>query len=247
METYPQAFNSSRTLDDQRIEDWVHRILSCRFHPASRHWFLDIGCGVGRFLSPIANHFGASVGIDHDPDMLRSARMRCTAQNINLVRASALALPLKSRCIDLALASMVMEHISDRPRFLAELERVLAPAGTIVVRTMLPENIQDTTWYKYCPEARDIEAARTPSLDDVSRLAHAAGLSCEFVECVVEQVGKDINLDKLSKRIRTGAYEALRRVQSSTVASAADCVERDESHGMIVEVLSSSLLRLRSR
>lgn len=58
-----------------------------RLHPgAPRGIAADFGCGVGRLLIPLSEHFESVIGIDISPGMLNEARQNCAAlDNVSLL------------------------------------------------------------------------------------------------------------------------------------------------------------------
>ncbi|MFW6448773.1 MAG: class I SAM-dependent methyltransferase [Halobacteriota archaeon] len=91
---------------------------------------LDLGCGNGRHLEALGEAVERAVGLDVSRAMLDHARPRAAAAD--LVEASALAVPLRTGSVDLALYVATLHHLPDRSRRVAsldELARVLAPSG----------------------------------------------------------------------------------------------------------------------
>lgn len=115
---------------------------------------LDVGCGEGRHtLSAWLGHQCRAVGIDISAGDLATAegRRREFAEapdapargSATFIRASAFALPFPDGAFDLVICSEVLEHIHDYQSVIRELERVLAPGGTLAVSVprYLPERI----------------------------------------------------------------------------------------------------------
>jgi len=96
---------------------------------------LDVGCGPGRLAMHIARQApGLTVtGIDISPDMIELARRRAEAWNLsNRVRfqvADVGALPFPDSHFDLVVSTFSLHHWRDHARGLAEVCRVLKPAG----------------------------------------------------------------------------------------------------------------------
>jgi len=98
---------------------------------------LDVGCGPGFFcgelLEEVGEH-GSITGLDASPQMLALARRRCAGQgNVTFAEADATALPVEDASFDAALCVQVLEYVSDYPKALAELRRVVRPGGRILV------------------------------------------------------------------------------------------------------------------
>lgn len=87
---------------------------------------LDVGCGDGHFAS-MAFDRPLFAGIDMNAEHLREARAR--GSHLNLVRASATAIPFCDNFFQTVVANCVVEHIPDLDAALGEISRVLRPGG----------------------------------------------------------------------------------------------------------------------
>lgn len=96
---------------------------------------LDVGCGNGRYLTELRTrgHRGFVCGADLSDGMLRSARP--AAGDRPLLVSDAQALPFASASFDVALVMHMLYHVPDRARALAEIRRVVRPAGVTLVLT----------------------------------------------------------------------------------------------------------------
>jgi ubiquinone/menaquinone biosynthesis C-methylase UbiE len=100
-------------------------------HVVDRSAVVDVGCGTGRLLRRLDGVFATSVGVDPATGMLVAARRLGT--RAGLVRAGAERLPLGDRSFSLVTTTLSTRHWSDLDAGLAELARVLAPGGLVVV------------------------------------------------------------------------------------------------------------------
>jgi len=93
-----------------------------------------VGCGNGGYLGTLRarGHGGAVVGLDLSLGMLHAAR-RVT--DLPLGRGDAEALPFVDDAFDVVLAMHMLYHVPDRAAAIAELRRVVRPAGTVLVVT----------------------------------------------------------------------------------------------------------------
>ncbi|MBK5110683.1 MAG: class I SAM-dependent methyltransferase [Thermoleophilia bacterium] len=84
---------------------------------------LDIGCGHKPYLPFVADRASSYFGVD--------------AVEGPLVDAVGVAeeLPCESASVDLILCTQVLEHVDDPARALAEIHRVLAPGGAVLLST----------------------------------------------------------------------------------------------------------------
>lgn len=97
---------------------------------------LDIGCGTAD-LSIAFSDSGSVTGCDFCHEMLIQGNRKVIYQNslfpINLLEADALALPFADETFDVVVSAFVLRNLSDMRLGLAEMRRVLKPAGVIGV------------------------------------------------------------------------------------------------------------------
>jgi ubiquinone/menaquinone biosynthesis C-methylase UbiE len=101
---------------------------------------LDVACGTGIVARNVARQLGPGgsvAGLDLSPAMLAIARRAATAEGIDIAwhEGSALDLPFADGAFDLVVCQMGMQFFPDKPRAVAEMSRVLAPGGRVVIST----------------------------------------------------------------------------------------------------------------
>jgi len=133
---------------------------------------LEVGCGTGRFLAALAGRAKAW-GVDPSPEMLEVARGRVHGAGLKL--GSAEELPFKDGWFERA-AMWLVVHLVDRPRAFAELHRVLAPGGRLVIATFDPSYFDDFWLNHYFPSLKEADLARFPAASDLESELPAAGL-----------------------------------------------------------------------
>lgn len=114
------------------------------FGLAVGEYVLEIGPGIGYYSLEAARRVGKSgrlTCLDIQREMLLETRRRLlqAAGEANFIQASATALPLRSGSIDHVFLITVLGEIPDRPRALAEIHRVLRPAGQLSISEQLPD------------------------------------------------------------------------------------------------------------
>lgn len=92
---------------------------------------LDAGCGTGLYTRRLAERGATVTGVDADPEMLTSARLK--APTAKLVEGDVTALPFAADSFDLSLAVTVLCFVEDPQRAVAELVRVTRPGGRVVL------------------------------------------------------------------------------------------------------------------
>lgn len=77
---------------------------------------LDVGTGIGRWASLLAEKAAYVVGIDISRQMARIAKRRVNRTNTDFLVATAFAIPLRSNCVDLSLSCTCIQHIVDEEK-----------------------------------------------------------------------------------------------------------------------------------
>ncbi|HXF05277.1 MAG TPA: class I SAM-dependent methyltransferase [Blastocatellia bacterium] len=101
---------------------WFFRPLARVF----RGRVLDIGCGIGHFLSVYAH----ALGLDVNPHCARY----CREQGFKVIRGDASLLPFLNASFDGVLLSHILEHLEDPSVTLGEAVRVLKSGGILYIR-----------------------------------------------------------------------------------------------------------------
>ena len=103
---------------------------------------LDLGCGVGQELIPFLQNTNAECfGIDVGPELGRIApeflESNGIAERYNLVRAKGEQIPFADNSFDVILCRVALPYMDNR-RAIAEISRVLAGGGTLLLKTHSP-------------------------------------------------------------------------------------------------------------
>lgn len=100
----------------------------------------DVGCGAGASIEFLQDTFGLSAaGIDQDIMSLKHGMLR--NPSLPLVHGKAEALPFASCSLDGILVECTLSVIADKDRALAEFNRTLCPAGSLVVTDVYARNL----------------------------------------------------------------------------------------------------------
>jgi malonyl-CoA O-methyltransferase len=99
---------------------------------------LDVGCGIARRLAQARESgVGLAVGVDLTPRMLAEAR-----DGELLAAADVRALPVADESFDVVWCRLVLGHLADLDAAYAELARVCAYGGRVVVTDFHPDAVE---------------------------------------------------------------------------------------------------------
>jgi ubiquinone/menaquinone biosynthesis C-methylase UbiE len=119
----------------RRATEELARMLA----PAAADHVIDVGSGIGGPSRYLAATYGCRVsGVDLTPEFVATAiglteRVGLT-DRVDFRQGSALALPFPDASFDLAWSQNVAMNIQDRPRYYAEMRRVLKPGGRLAIQ-----------------------------------------------------------------------------------------------------------------
>ncbi len=143
--TKSQEFFSSTAGQWDRVRD---DLFGDRFHLASLPAFADpewtvgdLGCGTGQMTAALAPFVAHVIAVDASSAMLQAAKKRLQGlENVELRRGDLEALPIDDARLDAATLALVLHHLPDPERALAEIARVLKPSGRLLIVDMLPHD-----------------------------------------------------------------------------------------------------------
>ncbi len=143
-DTHAEAFDgeAARRYEERTTRlGWVYRAIARRIAPLlpEAGHLVDVGTGPGHLLLALARQRPDArlTGMDVAPEMVRLADVRVQdaglSGRVEVVVADVAALPLPDRCADVVTATMTAHHWPDLTAGVAEIARVLRPAGLLVV------------------------------------------------------------------------------------------------------------------
>jgi ArsR family transcriptional regulator len=101
----------------------------------------DLGCGTGQLSALLAPHVARVIGVDGSADMLQAARQRLKGvASVEFRLGSLETLPVSDSELDAAVMALVLHHIPEPSRALAECARALKPGGRVLIVDMLPHD-----------------------------------------------------------------------------------------------------------
>jgi 2-polyprenyl-3-methyl-5-hydroxy-6-metoxy-1,4-benzoquinol methylase len=104
-----------------------------RYHGPSRGRLLEVGCGSGDFLVQAEADGWQVTGVDYSATACEQARQRLKNGEVRCGELAQAVLPTEQ--FDLCVISDLLEHVRSPLEFLAEIQRVLKPGGTLFVAT----------------------------------------------------------------------------------------------------------------
>ncbi len=109
------------------------RLVLTRIHG---HDVLELGCGLGDLLADMAEADHACLAVEQSPQMVAAARETLQRRKLDekawVIQGSAQHLPFSDASFDTVVSTFPSEYIYD-PNTIAEVERVLRPAGRLIV------------------------------------------------------------------------------------------------------------------
>ncbi|MCF6154182.1 MAG: class I SAM-dependent methyltransferase [Candidatus Brocadia sp.] len=107
-----------------------------QFHPEKPRSILDIGAADGLMLNNLKEAFPNTtcIGIEYASDLISCSK----SKTIYLIEGDALVLPFKDNVFDIAIATAIIEHVTDPTQLVREAFRVLRINGIFVMTTPHP-------------------------------------------------------------------------------------------------------------
>lgn len=96
---------------------------------------LDVGCGAGLLCEPLARLGAEVTGVDAAPANIEAAALHAQGAGLSIHYRHGELASLSLGQYDLVTCLEVIEHVADKPAFVAELSRHLAPGGLMVIST----------------------------------------------------------------------------------------------------------------
>lgn len=96
---------------------------------------LDVGCGAGLLVEPMARLGAQATGVDAAPENIAAARSHAEGQGLDIGYHAGELSSLPPQTFDLVTSMEVIEHVTDPAAFVRELAARLAPDGLMILST----------------------------------------------------------------------------------------------------------------
>ena len=169
------TYDRGRSYSEEKLAFWLD-VLKNHTDLRRSARVLDIGCGTSRYAIPLAQRCRCSVAaVDKSREMLDEGKKKTNSGRVQWLCADAEDLPFRHHSFDCALMSMVIHHVHRKQKAISEVHRVLAPGGSLIVRTCSHEQLKKLPDYYFFPEALKIDIARIPDIPTLRSMLSVVG------------------------------------------------------------------------
>jgi ubiquinone/menaquinone biosynthesis C-methylase UbiE len=231
-----------------RTADTSLESLLAALRPRTTDRMLDVGCGTGRFVITMAPLVAQVVGVDLTIAMLEQARRLqadTSITNVEWRQADVTALPFENGVFDIVSSKAMLHHVASPARVIAEMVRVCAAEGRIVIVDLTPKPAKAAA-------LNAIELLRDPSHARAMTPAElrAIGVELGLKEVAVHEYQVRLPLEPVLKTsfpdVGVDRVRDLYRIDAESAADAlgmSACIENDQivvSYPMTMLVLQRS-------
>jgi ubiquinone/menaquinone biosynthesis C-methylase UbiE len=159
---------------------------------------IEIGCGTANYLIDIMNNLPGNIykGFDLSKEMLKIAKSKTDKAELTLANADE-NFPYPDKSADAAYLVDVIHHIVDYNNFFKECNRILKPAGKLLIVTDTQKDFYKRSGTKYFPETLSVELERYPELSHLNQCAISHSLLLKRIKHLEQ--ASEIDDDLISK------------------------------------------------
>jgi ubiquinone/menaquinone biosynthesis C-methylase UbiE len=129
---------------------------------------LELGCGHGLLWKENIDRIPAGWNItlsDLSSGMLDAAwrNLVVTGRAFQFKEIDAQSIPFEDETFDAVIANHMLYHVPDRPKAIAEIERILKPGGRLIATTIGQNHLKEiANWIRYVSPASEFESFGSP-------------------------------------------------------------------------------------
>lgn len=109
---------------------------------------LDIASGEGYGSNILAQTAKHVIGVDIDSEIVEHAKRRYTRPNLEYRLGAAHQIPVSDASIELVVSYETLEHHDQHEQMYAEIKRVLAPGGLLIISTPDKQHFEDLSGHR---------------------------------------------------------------------------------------------------
>lgn len=117
---------------------------------------LDLACGEGYGSALLARKASHVVGVDYEEQAVAHARKVYRAENLEYRQGDATRLDWDSEPFDVVVSFETIEHVENQAGMLDSIQRVLKPAGVLLISSPDRKHYSDETGYKNPYHVREL-------------------------------------------------------------------------------------------
>lgn len=166
-------------------QDLSHLIEALDLAPQSQ--VLDAACGTGHTSLALAQQGHRVTGMDLTPEMLNEAKLLAGQKKLSVTweTGDVHQLPWPDQTFDAVTCRRAAHHFRDLPKFLAQVYRVLKPAGLLGISDMTAPSVAIDD-LNQLERLRDSSHQRARSANQWAALVDQAGLDLRYLQVSVE-------------------------------------------------------------
>jgi len=186
------VYDEARKISEDRMALWLETISKhVSGYPVKT--IIDLGCGTGRFLKALADHFSAKIyGIDPSWKMLTVAQSIPDSTMITLIQGVAEYIPLGNDSTDLVFISQAYHHIQNKHIALSEIKHILKPGGFLCIRNSTRECLDTYIHLRFFPQALKSDHELLPSRNEVVSLLQDIGFEFKGHDIVNQKFAENV-------------------------------------------------------
>jgi ubiquinone/menaquinone biosynthesis C-methylase UbiE len=232
----PTAHFNER-FSDENLSFWVPLIIECG-SIAAGETVLDVGCGTGGFSAAIASASAANVvGVDQSRAFIDFARDHHRPQRgcVDWVNGDAEELPFGGDSFDRVVLSFVLHQLPEPERAVREAARVMRTGGSVLVRTIAPEDAAGRVPARFFPSMAAADQARMPPVAQIKLWLSDAGLRVGLARRVLRNarltLAEQVSHAQIEVRSRYAGIgeeelqEGLRRMREDAVSHGGEWID----------------------